>query len=97
MDDPEFFAHFLKSFSERRLVWALCGHQWRGIGNLRQAFSWGADHWFLVNVMAQGDESEASKISRLKGTCVTKMGHCHFCFKKGGISVVNLNKRDEEG
>lgn len=48
-------------------------------------------------LMAQGDESEASKISRLKGTCVTEMGHCSFCFKRGGMSVVNLSKGDEEG
>lgn len=36
-----------------------------------------------------------SKISRLKGTCVIEVGHCHFCFKRGGISVVNLNKGDK--
>lgn len=46
---------------------------------------------------AQGDESEALKISRLKGTCVTEVGRCHFCFKRGGMSIVNLNKGDEEG
>lgn len=48
-------------------------------------------------LMAQGDESEASKISRLKGTRVTEMGHCHFCFKRRGMSVVHVNKGDEEG
>lgn len=48
-------------------------------------------------LMAQGDEFEASKIRRLKGTCVTEMGDCHFCFKRGGMSVVNVNKGDEEG